>query len=281
MSSPEIQSGGIGVDPNVDVIRPIVHERLRAVEREHELRVVFACESGSRAWGFASNDSDFDVRFIYVRPPQTYLMLNPPKDAFDLHGDDDYDLAGWDIRKATELMRKSNPPLLEWIDSPIIYECDQAIATRLTELRDIYFDPKKSAYHYHSLASGIWGKFLKDNADPIRKKYLYALRPLACVLYIEQHGKQPPTRFESVLAGIHLDDPVRGAIGRLIENKKSNREIGTGPADPILNQWICDTLAHAECIAEALEPSKVSNKNLDQLIAFAVLGASRSNGELA
>ena len=116
------------------------------IEQEHRLRVLFACESGSRAWGFASSDSDFDVRFIYVRPAAHYLRLRPPPEAFDIHGNDDpdveLDLAGWDIRKAAELMRKSNGPLFEWLDSPIIYDQDSIITPRLLALREMYFDPK-------------------------------------------------------------------------------------------------------------------------------------------
>ncbi len=281
MNKPLAQSEGIGIDPAVDRIRPIVHERLRKVEQERNLRVLFACESGSRAWGFASNDSDFDVRFIYAYPPAEYLKLRPPVDAFDQQGDDDYDLAGWDIRKTAELMRKSNSPLLEWLDSPIIYEHDGHIFERLRTLRDLYFDPKKSVYHYLSLAGGVWSKYIEDTPEPVRKKYLYTLRPLACVLYIEQHGCQPPTRFESVLDAIPLDDPTREAINRLVTDKKANRELGAGPADPLLNRWIANALELGEKIAQALAPSQMTNHELDQLIADAIMGGCGQTGDEA
>ncbi|MFK7791002.1 MAG: nucleotidyltransferase domain-containing protein, partial [Phycisphaeraceae bacterium] len=98
MTIPASQQG-LGIDEAVDHVRPEVSRRLREVEKQHNLRIIFACESGSRAWGFASKDSDFDVRFIFVRPTEDYLKLVPPKDAFDLHQDQDFDLAGWDIRK--------------------------------------------------------------------------------------------------------------------------------------------------------------------------------------
>ncbi len=279
--APELrkQSEGLGVDAAVDRVRSEIHQRLKAVEREHNLRVVFACESGSRAWGFASNDSDFDVRFIFVRPVEAYLKLRPPSDAFDLQGNDDFDLAGWDIRKTAELMRKSNSPLLEWLDSPIIYERDEAVSARLIELRDRYFDPKKSVYHYLSLAGGIFGKYLDGNPQPVRKKYLYAIRPLACIRYIEQHGCQPPTRFESVLEGIDLEGEVRNAIGQLVADKKASREIGVGASDPILNNWITTTLKHGQAIAESLSPNDISNHELDSMVAEAILGDHGSIGE--
>lgn len=263
---------GLGIDAAVDRIRPLVHERLREVEAERDLRVLFACESGSRAWGFASDDSDFDVRFIYVRPAKDYVKLRPSVDAFDLHGDNDLDLAGWDVRKTAELMRKSNGPLLEWIDSPIIYEADADFHGRLRELREMYFDPKKAIYHYLSLAGGVWSKYIEGVAQPKRKKYLYVLRPLACVRFIEQHGSQPPTLFQSVLDGIEIEDAARDAIARLVADKRANRELAEGPADAVLNGWIVDTLASGERAAEAAPTSTVGNDLLDALIADTILG---------
>lgn len=252
-------------------MRALVASSLREVERDRDLRVLFACESGSRAWGFASDDSDFDVRFIYVRPPAAYLKLRPEADAFDIHGDHDLDLAGWDVRKTAELIRKSNGPLFEWVDSPIIYEADAAFHERLRELRRVYFDPKKAMFHYLSLAGGVWSKYIEGDPRPKRKKYLYVLRPLACVRFIERHGTQPPTPFASVLDGIELADDVRGAIDRLVADKRASRELGAGPADEVLNGWITQTLAAGEQAAAAAPTSDVGNDRLDRLIADTIL----------
>ncbi|MEM9418218.1 MAG: nucleotidyltransferase domain-containing protein [Planctomycetota bacterium] len=265
------QPAGLGIDSAVDQVCGIIHERLRQVERERNLRVIFACESGSRAWGFASNDSDFDVRFIYVRPAADYLRLRPPVDAFDQQGEDDFDLAGWDIRKTCELMRKSNGPLFEWLDSPIIYEQDGDLSARLIALRADYFDAKKSVFHYLSLAGGVWEKYIADEPTPVRKKYLYTLRPLACVKYIAQHKEHPPTAFDAVLDRIDLPAETRKAIDALVLDKKANRELGAGPADQVLNQWITQVLSEGEAIANALPTSGTDNALLDQLIANAIL----------
>ncbi|MEM0915921.1 MAG: nucleotidyltransferase domain-containing protein [Planctomycetota bacterium] len=262
---------GAGVDPAVDRVRGEVHRRLREVEQDRDLRVLFACESGSRAWGFASNDSDFDVRFIYAYPVKSYLRLNPPTDAFDLHQDQDFDLAGWDIRKTCELLRKSNNALLEWLDSPIIYEADPDIAPRLIAMRQSCFCPKKSTYHYLSLAGGVFGKYIRDEPEPIRKKYLYVLRPLACVVYMQTHDAQPPTRFDDVLAAIDLPQDVTDAVAKLVADKKNDHELGRGPADTLLNDWIEKTLIDGEAFAEATDPRPLDTKSLDQLIADAIL----------
>lgn len=263
---------GLGIDSAVDAARPEIDRRLRKVEADRGLRVLFACESGSRAWGFASTDSDFDVRFIYVRPTEDYLKLNPPKDAFDLHQDQDFDLAGWDIRKTAELMRRCNPPLMEWLDSPIIYESDDVIAPRLIELRKVYFDPKKAAHHYLSLAAGIWKKYIKDEAHPVRKKYLYVLRPLACIRFIDLHRKQPPTLFDSVLEQIDWDVNVRDSLSELIEQKRAAKEMGSQPADPMLTAHTRRCLEAAEAVAHSLPVNETPTQALNEMINLAVLG---------
>lgn len=263
---------GIGVDEAVDRVRPEVARRLREVEQQHNLGIVFACESGSRAWGFASNDSDFDVRFIFVRPRHEYLKLNPPKDAFDLHQDQDFDLAGWDIRKTAELMRRCNPPLMEWLDSPIIYETDDVISPKLVDLRVQYFDAKKAAHHYLSLAAGVWHKYIADNPNPVRKKYLYVIRPLACIRYIAMHNTQPPTLFDDVLEAIDWSADVRGAIDQLVSQKRSAGELGSQPADPLLSQSITRWLEEYELAAHQMPVNETPTQPLNDLINLAILG---------
>ena len=122
-----------------------------------------------------------------------------------------------------------------------------------------------------SLASGVWKKYLADRPDPIRKKYLYSLRPLACVRYIDRHRRQPPTHFESVLRAINLDDETLGAVMRLLEQKRNHLELGRGPADPVLNRWIVDALDVGKLLASSLSNSCVDNTELDRLIADAIL----------
>lgn len=265
---------GLGIDEAVDRVRPEVSRRLREVEQQRGLRIVFACESGSRAWGFASNDSDFDVRFIFVRPTREYLKLNPPKDAFDLHQDQDFDLAGWDIRKTAELMRRCNPPLMEWLDSPIIYETDDTISPKLVDLRKQYFDSKKAAHHYLSLAAGVWHKYIADNPAPVRKKYLYVIRPLACIRYIVMYGSQPPTLFDEVLNAIDWSAQEREAIDHLVAQKRSAGELGSQPADPLLTESITRWLEAYELAAHQLPVNETPTQPLNDLINLAILGES-------
>lgn len=98
-----------------------IRSRLDAIQASENVCIVYACESGSRAWGFPSADSDYDVRFIYVRPVEWYLSIDDKRDVIECPVEDGLDINGWDLRKALRLSRKSNPPLLEWLGSPIVY----------------------------------------------------------------------------------------------------------------------------------------------------------------
>ena len=98
-----------------------INAKLRTIESEHLVRVLFACESGSRSWGFASPESDYDVRFIFVRRTEDYLSVFPPRDTIECPVTDVWDLAGWDLKKALSLMTKGNSSLLEWLTSPVLY----------------------------------------------------------------------------------------------------------------------------------------------------------------
>src|SRR6056297_3590984 len=106
-----------------------IQSRLEALEQQENIHIALAVESGSRAWGFASSDSDYDVRFVYLRPTNWYLSidLERRRDVIEQPIIDEYDVGGWDLRKALQLLRKCNPPLLEWLNSPIVYRSDEQL----------------------------------------------------------------------------------------------------------------------------------------------------------
>ena len=157
----------------------IIKEKLREIEKQENVRILLAVESGSRAWGFASPDSDYDVRFIYVRQKEDYLKLESVRDVIELPIDDMLDINGWDLQKTLRLLYKSNPTLFEWFSSPIIY-METEFADQFRRVMSNYFSSKRSLYHYISMAEGNYREYLKR--DMVRaKKYFYVLRPvLAC-----------------------------------------------------------------------------------------------------
>jgi predicted nucleotidyltransferase len=231
-----------------DVCRDI-EARLRQIEREHEVRIFYACESGSRAWGFASTDSDYDVRFLYAHPRAWYLSidLERRRDVIEQPITDALDLSGWDLRKALGLMRKSNPPLLEWLRSPVVYRAAEPVCRELRALVPAHYSRRAASYHYLSMAQGTFRDYLRR--DEVRlKKYFYVLRPLLAVRWVAQDRGPVPMEFAR-LVGETLSghDAVREAIARLLREKRAGEELDYGPRRPVLHDFIeAEFARHAE-----------------------------------
>lgn len=139
----------------------VIRARLLEIEAWSEVRVLFACESGSRAWGFPSKDSDYDVRFLYLHPIDWYLSIEERRDVIELPIDEQLDINGWDLRKALKLFRKSNLLLYEWLGSPIVYTEPFSTAARLRELAGVYYSPAACIYHYLHMAQENYREYLK------------------------------------------------------------------------------------------------------------------------
>lgn len=198
-----------------------IRAALDAIEREKQVRILYACESGSRAWGFASSNSDFDVRFIYVRPTAAYLRLDAPRDVIERPITDDLDINGWDIFKALRLLRKSNPSLLEWLFSPIIYEETSPTIAHLRAIARQRFSETPLFYHYRHMADGNYRQYIANKAPVPLKKYLYVVRPLVALLFLEQFRRIPSTNFLETLGQLAIDVTVRNIILEYVDLKRS------------------------------------------------------------
>ncbi len=214
-------------------------QSLTDLERENDVSVLFACESGSRAWGFASPDSDFDVRFIYANRPEWYLSvdLERRRDVIEVPIAADLDISGWDLRKTLGLLAKSNPPLMEWLRSPVVYLDRYQTAAGLRDLIPGYFSPTSSAYHYLSMARKNYRAYLTSRKVRI-KKYFYVLRPLLAVQWIEQDRGVVPTDFKTLVETLVKDASLKSAIEQLLELKMRTRESEHSEPIPILHGFI-------------------------------------------
>ncbi len=223
--------------------KTIILDRLSDIENQHGVRILFAAESGSRAWGFASQDSDFDVRFIYIHPQDEYLSILNRRDVIECGVSETLDVSGWDIRKALILFSKSNPPLLEWLGSPMVYMDKYGFADRLRSLVRQTLSTKRCMYHYLHMAMGNYREYLKG--DVVRlKKYLYVLRPILACLWIEKHGSMPPTEFQLLVNDAQLSCPLQDTINDLLARKMSGEELAFAPRVPELNNFIDEMLHH-------------------------------------
>ena len=227
-------------------MKETILRKLKDMQKEEQINILYAAESGSRAWGFASKDSDYDCRFIYKKPLAYYLTIRPEikaisserGESIDMMIGKDLDIAGWDIFKTLRLLRKSNPPLMEWLFSPIKYIEKGPVAESMRNYIKKRYSNKASSFHYLNMAKGNYKDFLKDTEEVKRKKYLYILRPLACIEWMRSNKTTPPTSFKDVLDGISLDPEVEESIKNLIEEKTAGQELGMGPHDIVLNDYI-------------------------------------------
>lgn len=244
-------------------IRSEILRRLAKAEDEHGVHILFAVESGSRAWGFASPNSDCDVRFIYAREPSWYqaVDLEERPDVIEYAIVDDIDLNGWDVRKALRLYWKSNPAFVEWLQSPITYlEKGGFRANALSILPDIY-SPEKGVYHYRNMAKTNYRGYLREAVVPL-KKYFYVLRPLLAARWIEKTGGPSPVELPKLLSLLQGEPKLLLELHKLLEQKQSTPELGRAAAVPILNEFIEAELA--------VEPTEVPKKSrspqvIDQL----------------
>ena len=144
--------------------------KLREIEKNERIHILLAVESGSRAWGFPSTDSDYEVRFIYIRQKEDYLRLEKTRDVIELPLDGILDINGWDLQKTLRLFHKSNPTLFEWFSSPIVY-METPFADTFRTMMGNYFSTKRSLYHYIHMAEKNRREYLNDHMVKI-KKYL-------------------------------------------------------------------------------------------------------------
>jgi predicted nucleotidyltransferase len=224
--------------------RAAIEQALERIESEHDVRILFACESGSRGWGFSSPDSDYDARFVYVHRPSWYLTVNertrpgqPQRDVIELPIDSDLDVSGWDLRKALRLLSKSNPTLSEWLRSPIVYRVDASAVESLTHLSERFYSRAAGWHHYHSMAKGNFRGYLRG--ERVRtKKYLYVIRPVLACRWIEVSQVPPPMAFEVMLDCLLPHGPVRNAIDALLAVKRASKEVDDGPRIPVISDYL-------------------------------------------
>lgn len=233
-------------------IQQEILSRLARAERDHDVRIVLAVESGSRAWGFASPNSDYDARFIYVNRPEWYLSvgLEEQRDVIEYPIVDELDVNGWDLRKALRLFWKSNPAFMEWIQSPLVYLRRGAFLDESRALMNEVYSTESGMYHYRSMAKTNFRGYLQAERVPL-KKYFYVLRPLLAVRWLERFGTPAPIEFGRLLAMIEDDRPLLAAIDALLAQKRMSPELGLSPQVPAIQDFIVRELDRLEHVVPA------------------------------
>lgn len=246
-------------------MREKILKELACIEHDFNVTILFAAEAGSRAWGFESTDSDYDVRFIYVRNRAHYLNIfddRHPQIDFPIleahrqnnpdsteYRDPLLDYSGWDLRKALGLAYRSNPQLNEWLASPTVYVYrEQAL---LDQVCSASYRRQQTYMHYFDTAKNNFRTYLQTKMVRY-KKYLYVIRPLLAARYVLERDKFPPVPFELLLPLLNAEPEVRAAVDRLIDVKRTVTEDALMPRDEVLNAWIIKEMANKQQIETVL-----------------------------
>lgn len=251
-------------------MKATILKTLKQIELEYDVKILYACESGSRAWGFPSKDSDYDVRFIYVHKPEYYLSIDPvgvgkKRDVIELPINDLLDVTGWELTKALKLFRKSNPPLLEWMNSGIVYYQAFTTIQQMKRLSQSVFTPNSCLYHYLNMANNNFREYLKSDTVRI-KKYFYVLRPVLAARWIEAYNEFPPMEFQTLVEKMIPEGELKTEINVLLERKLSGDELDLEPRIDVIHSFLETELPRLMEYAKTVtKDSENPTTQLDQL----------------
>lgn len=235
-------------------IEELVCMKIREIEEKHNIKVLHAIESGSRAWGFASPDSDYDVRFIYVHNKNFYLSLRDNKDFIDFELNEVLDINGWDLKKVLQHFHKSNAVLFEWSNSPIVYYTTEEWKYIYKKIASSYFACKSALYHYYGTANKNYYEYFCE--DMVKyKKYFYVLRPILACKWIEEKKCPPPVLFEELFNTV-LEDNMKAAVEDLLAKKVKMTESDKAPKVKIIDQYIEHKLSYYKTFAESMHDDR-------------------------
>ncbi|WP_075619638.1 nucleotidyltransferase domain-containing protein [Paenisporosarcina indica] len=251
-------------------MKELIRKKLKEIEEEFQVKILYAVESGSRAWGFPSKDSDFDVRFIYIHQSNWYLSIDPQgigskRDVIEMPINDLLDISGWEITKALRLFRKSNPPLLEWMKSTTIYYQKYSFINHLRALESEVFYPNASLYHYLNMAKNNYRKYLQG-PEVKTKKYFYVLRPVLACKWIEENNSVPPIDFVELVHATVPNGKLKSDIEHLLKRKMAGDELDLEPRIQIINEFLDSEMIRLEAYIKTISVDvEDPTKKLDEL----------------
>lgn len=255
-------------------MRDIIKAELEKIEANYGVDILFAIESGSRSWGYHSEDSDYDVRFIYRRPVSWYLSIQDRRDVIEPKLAAPLDINGWDIKKALFQLHRGNPAFAEWLRSDTVYRNSPELQM-LQKALPTYFNSKTAIYHYLHMASGNFRQYILNSEAPLLKKYLYVCRPLLCCEWIAKHNTQPPQSLDYIFNDWcrenGSDSPEASAILELINLKKNGAEMGHGPHQIVLGTWISATIEKFSSFGRTSARASINPDELNEMFMHIVL----------
>ncbi len=224
---------------------------------EHGVILPLAIESGSRAWGFPSPDSDYDCRFVYVRPARAHLTPWPHRDVIEFALEDELDANGWDLGKALRLLLKGNAVILEWLQSPVIYRAEAWFRDEFLTFAEGIASREAMAWHYLHLGERQRRVYFGDGTAVAQKKVFYALRPAATLRWLRQYPDAAfaPMDFPTLMAECDPPADLRREVEDLLVRKAATRELGQAPLSPVISAFIDQEFDRARDAGDAQRPT--------------------------
>ena len=223
------------------MLKNTIVAKLNEIEKEKQVKILYAVESGSRAWGFESKDSDYDVRFIYIHPLDWYLSIENRRDVIEYQTSDLLDINGWDVKKALKLFKNSNPPLYKWLHSPIVYLEKSNFSKKLRTLMPKFYSSAACTHHYLSMAKRNYKAYLSHPKVNV-KKYFYVLRPILACMWIEKYKTMPPMEFEKLFEAQDLKSQFRENVRKLLKKKQSGEELDVQDRIKVINEFLIEKI---------------------------------------
>ncbi|MBE8712593.1 nucleotidyltransferase domain-containing protein [Sphingobacterium hungaricum] len=242
-------------------MKEIIEIKLSEIAFENKIKILFACESGSRGWGFPSPDSDFDVRFMYVRTTNFYLSVSDYSDQIDFPINDELDINGWDLRKVLKLISKSNTTAFEWLQSPIIYQESESFKDELWNICQFYFNQKSNIHHYLGIANNALETIGNENEIKI-KKLFYVLRSMLSAKWCLERKTIAPMNISPLLTLV--PDNFQIMINELIELKANSAEGQLIEIDSDLKEYINNEFEYCTKESKKMEKQYFDIENLDR-----------------
>ena len=234
-------------------------EKLKEIELQKGVELLYAVESGSRAWGFASPDSDYDIRFIYKHDLDYYLSLWEQPDTIEFMTEDNLDGSGWDLRKTVRLLAKSNASLLEWIFSPVVYYENEAFMQQIRTLAKDCFSPVACLHHYLGTTKNFM--HVCEQEEVKLKSYFYALRTALAGKWIIANNTFPPVAFMELLP--IAPQNIQEKVIHLMDIKANQNETYLHPKEALITNFLQETVAFNQENAKGLKGGKNVNEELD------------------
>lgn len=259
------------------IVKNSIPNILNEIEERYNVRILFAVESGSRAWGFASKDSDWDVRFVYVHPAEWYLSIDEKRDVIEELFGNDIDAVGWDLKKALTLLKRSNPSLMEWINSPIVYRAEDQFINELKQLAQDCFNPTKAMYHYQRIYVKHDERYLQKQGYPM-KRFMYYLRGILACQWIDKYKTLPPVSFKELYEDIVEKERVKNGIRELVLLKSSGKEMDMSEVPEYLVNYYFPLADHYSEIVGKFRPEVDNSGISESLNQFFYKTVTRENG---